>query len=237
MREMSAETIGFRANDRRAERIARELGGRLHVPAVPSYGSEWLDSTVLGVESINFGWRRERHRPLVVCGRRATLDSIDGARSVLCAVKDEEDGPAISLAATLAAHLDLSLIVAHVAPSHAVALPAPPTGFLPSKPSALGEAAMMLRRARRRVGVVGGHDRLVTGKAPLVLLDLVELERAALMVVGSSRKWPVSRLFAGSTGGHVIRRGRCPVLVCPRELGAATRLADAIADAPLPPPG
>lgn len=55
-------------------------------------------------------------------------------------------------------------------------------------------------------------ERVVSGKAYRVILDIAEAEKAEIIVMGVHGKGALNRLFFGSTTHHVIREARCPVL-------------------------
>jgi nucleotide-binding universal stress UspA family protein len=69
------------------------------------------------------------------------------------------------------------------------------------------------------------------------LHDLVEAEKAALVVVGSRATGPEERLFAGSTANRLLSGSTCPVAVAPsgfrqRAAGRLARLGVAFIDTP-----
>jgi nucleotide-binding universal stress UspA family protein len=55
-------------------------------------------------------------------------------------------------------------------------------------------------------------ERVMTGKAYRVILDVAEQEHAELIVMGVHGKGALNRWLFGSTTQHVIRGARCPVL-------------------------
>jgi nucleotide-binding universal stress UspA family protein len=56
------------------------------------------------------------------------------------------------------------------------------------------------------------EERVVSGKAYRVILDLAEQEKAEVIVMGVHGKGALNRRLFGSTTHHVIREARCPVL-------------------------
>lgn len=56
------------------------------------------------------------------------------------------------------------------------------------------------------------EERVMTGKAHRVILDLAEQERAEVIVMGVHGKGAFKRRLFGSTTHHVIGEARCPVL-------------------------
>jgi nucleotide-binding universal stress UspA family protein len=56
------------------------------------------------------------------------------------------------------------------------------------------------------------EERVLSGKAYRVILDLAEQEKAEVIVMGVHGKGALNRRLFGSTTHHVIREARCPVL-------------------------
>jgi len=56
------------------------------------------------------------------------------------------------------------------------------------------------------------EERVVSGRAYQVILDVAEQEKAELIVMGVHGKGALNRRLFGSTTHHVIRQARCPVL-------------------------
>jgi nucleotide-binding universal stress UspA family protein len=56
------------------------------------------------------------------------------------------------------------------------------------------------------------EERVMSGKAYRVILDLAEQEKAEVIVMGVHGKGALNRRLFGSTTHHVIREARCPVL-------------------------
>jgi universal stress protein A len=56
------------------------------------------------------------------------------------------------------------------------------------------------------------EERVMTGKAHRVILDLAEQEKAEVIVMGVHGKGAFKRRIFGSTTHHVIGEARCPVL-------------------------
>jgi hypothetical protein len=57
--------------------------------------------------------------------------------------------------------------------------------------------------------------RVLTGAVGPQLRRLASLERAALVVVGPSRRGPIREALARSPRWHLLRRRAVPVMVCP----------------------
>lgn len=56
------------------------------------------------------------------------------------------------------------------------------------------------------------EERVVSGKAYRIILDIAEQEKAEVIVMGVHGKGALTRRLFGSTTHHVIREARCPVL-------------------------
>jgi nucleotide-binding universal stress UspA family protein len=56
------------------------------------------------------------------------------------------------------------------------------------------------------------EERVVSGRAHQVILDVAEREKAELIVMGVHGKGALNRRLFGSTTHHVIRQAGCPVL-------------------------
>jgi nucleotide-binding universal stress UspA family protein len=56
------------------------------------------------------------------------------------------------------------------------------------------------------------EERVMSGKAYRVILDVAEQEKAEVIVMGVHGKGALNRRLFGSTTHHVIREARCPVL-------------------------
>jgi hypothetical protein len=66
---------------------------------------------------------------------------------------------------------------------------------------------------------------LLQGLADDAILETAERLHVDLIVVGTHRRWGLSRLFMGSVAAHVVSRGRCAVLATHSQDPAPRRLS------------
>lgn len=141
--------------------------------------------------------------------------------AVVCGVRDEQDGAAALLAARLAAALRLRLTLVHVMPAAVAPLLAPahvpPPGLL-DRPGGEDAAMSLLHLVAAEVSrhvPREAHLRVLEGRPGVRLADAAAREAAALIVVGRSEHGRVRGALIGSPARHLIRRGCCPVVICP----------------------
>ncbi|WP_306211603.1 universal stress protein [Actinoplanes sp. RD1] len=139
---------------------------------------------------------------------------------------------ALVLGAWAAEVLDAPLVVAVVHPAPA----ALGSGRVDAEwVAARHEAAQqVLDAARALVEGAAEYRTVASSSAAHGLHDLAEELAAALIVVGSGRSGPRSRLFAGSTADRLLAGSVCPVAVAPtgmeRPPGALSRIGVAYVD-------
>jgi len=125
----------------------------------------------------------------------------------------ERANDAVALAATLARISGAQLLISHVFPLDTVASPVGLPDFE--------------RRARERAErLLAGHVEIVGVKAVAVpmpggsparrLQELAEEVGAVAIVIGSSHRGALGRVFAGTTAERLLHGAPCPVFVAPR---------------------
>jgi len=125
----------------------------------------------------------------------------------------ERSDDAVALAVTLAHLSGAELLIAHAFPLDAVASPVGLPDFQ--------------RRARERADrLLAAHVAAATVTATAVPLpggpparglhELAEHAGAAAIVIGSSHRGAIGRVFAGTTAERILHGTPCPVLVAPR---------------------
>jgi nucleotide-binding universal stress UspA family protein len=139
-------------------------------------------------------------------------------KTILCPIEFSDPSiRALEYALTLAEETDARLILLHVI-EHVLDSPrfGEVTHFsVPEYQRLLAEDA----RARLRSAVPEDarvwctpENRVLSGKAYRVILDVAEQEKAEIIVMGVHGKGVLNRRLFGSTTHHVIREARCPVL-------------------------
>jgi nucleotide-binding universal stress UspA family protein len=89
------------------------------------------------------------------------------------------------------------------------------------------EAQLVLDRLRERADpTLQVTTRTIADPSPSrALHTLVEIEDAALVVIGSSHRGPVGRVFAGTTAERLLHGSPCPVAVAPRGMARGTSIS------------
>jgi len=67
------------------------------------------------------------------------------------------------------------------------------------------------------------------------LRELAVEHRAQLLVVGSSHRGPVGRIFPGSVGRKLLRGAPCPLAIAPRGFAGRPHALEAVLPAPFGP--
>jgi nucleotide-binding universal stress UspA family protein len=139
---------------------------------------------------------------------------------VICAVQDERDLAVCGTAACWSRELDLPLTLAHVVPPRP--LPITPGGRPPPAGCSAGEriadARAMLDELASTIspsGLRSCRTRVRDGDVGAALVRMAAVERAGLVAIGPHAKGSVGSAFKRSTWTHLLRRARCPVMVCP----------------------
>jgi nucleotide-binding universal stress UspA family protein len=120
---------------------------------------------------------------------------------------------AVALASLLARAYDARLLVAHIDRFE-------PTGQVDverveSEPRE--EARRIIERAHRSIQHRDFHTRLLTAKSRAHgLHQIAQAEGASLVVVGSSRRGALGRVFAGTVSERLLNGAPCPIGVAPR---------------------
>lgn len=114
---------------------------------------------------------------------------------------DDEAGDALALARLLAEPLDAELIVAFASTTR---------GGLESADEVLSAAAAALSGTRHEARAVRGRS------AAAALADLAAEASADLVVIGSTDRGPLGRVYPGTTATRLIAATSCPVAVAPR---------------------
>ena len=147
-------------------------------------------------------------------GLRRIVAGIDGSPESLDALRVAAD-----LARAARAAVWIEVAVSDVVPAWPNGIGfAPPYAETGAPVGAREDAERLLRRALEDLDGVDADGRVVLGEPVKVLAAATAT--ADLLVVGSRRWGPVSRVLLGSTSEAVVRRSTGPVLVVPRGAGA-----------------
>ena len=120
---------------------------------------------------------------------------------------------AVALAATLARAGGAELLIAHAYPFETV----PSHVALPEyERRSRARAAELLHRHVEAAGVPATAAPLPGGSPARGLQELAERSGAAAIVIGSTHRGALGRVFAGSTAERLMHGAPCPVLVAPR---------------------
>jgi nucleotide-binding universal stress UspA family protein len=143
------------------------------------------------------------------------------ARPVLCGVADERQASTVvGVAARLARALAAPLILAHVTPAHVPpSVSAVPDGQVRLREEEKEHANELIDGLLSRLVLGAAVERIVTRGTPKETLEkLAGVERAQLLVVGTSGKGSLGALLRGSVSQHLVSHAQCPVVVVPPEL-------------------
>ena len=166
---------------------------------------------------------RSAAAPVLVVPRRAIKDGVAsfGAGPVLCAVRDVRDLPCAATAACWARELGRPLLLAHVVPPRR--LPATAVGM--PHPALLATEAERLAGGRRMLDEIASaiapvaprvcRTRVLSGSVGRHLALLAGAEEAAFVAVGRPHSISPASGFRRSPATRLLRRARCPVMVCP----------------------
>ena len=142
------------------------------------------------------------------------------------------DGPdrsddALALAARLARRTAAEIVLARAYPYDDAAIH---LGDSSRRHHLREEAQRILDRLQERAGTaLRITTRTIADPSPArALHTLAEIEGASLLVIGSSHRGAVGRVFAGTTGERLLHGSPCPVAVAPRGMhhgGSIARIA------------
>jgi nucleotide-binding universal stress UspA family protein len=134
---------------------------------------------------------------------------------------DDRDGPVLRHAAELARALGHRVVLLHVAEPEPTFMPW--DGDLPQMRDQRAEldreAHAALQEHAERLREAGLLAQALQFRAPTAdgLLEQVEAQGAALLVVGSHQRGWLGRALHGSVSRQVLSRAPCPVLVVPPD--------------------
>ena len=122
-----------------------------------------------------------------------------------------ESENALSWAIQLAQEYQAELLLLHVVP------PPTPLFELESPMKSEAELALSVLLGKLQTADIRARGFLLTGKNPIddQIVRAARLEHVDLIIMGTSGRTGLSRLFAGSLTSRVITRAHCPVLVVP----------------------
>jgi nucleotide-binding universal stress UspA family protein len=163
---------------------------------------------------------------------------VDGFGPVVIGFDGTSSGEdAVALGRWFARSLGVPAVVAVVHPGPAAISPARVDAEWVADRHRLAEE--ILDEARRLPGADEATEYRIVAASSAAhgLHDLVEAEKAALVVVGSRSTGPEERLFAGSTANRLLSGSTCPVAIAPsgcrhRSAVRLTRLGVAYIDTP-----
>lgn len=161
--------------------------------------------------------------PVLVVPRRAVKDGVAcfGDGSVVCAVGGVRDLPCAATAACWARELGRPLLLAHVVPPRrlpATAVGMPHPAVLATNSERLAEGRRMLDEIACAIAPVAPRvcgTRVLSGSVARHLARLADEEEAAFVGVGRPNSISLATGFRRSPATHLLRRARCPVMVCP----------------------
>jgi universal stress protein A len=117
----------------------------------------------------------------------------------------------LTWAIQLAQEYQAELLLLHVVP------PPTPLFELESPMKSEAELALSVLLGKLQTADIRARGFLLTGKNPIddQIVRAARLEHVDLIIMGTSGRTGLSRLFAGSLASRVITRAHCPVLVVP----------------------
>jgi len=183
---------------------------------------------------------------VLVVPRRALEDGVArlGAGAVICAVRDARDLACAATAACWARELGRPLLLTHVVPPRrvpATAVGMPPPAVLAPASERLADGRRMLDEIACAIAPIAPRicgTRVLAGAVGPRLARLTTAQEAAFVAVGPPRSVSLASAFTRSPATHLLRRSRCPVMVCPSPEAvlapAATAQIPAAPRAPAP---
>jgi nucleotide-binding universal stress UspA family protein len=167
--------------------------------------------------------------PVIVVPRKAhgaSRQALPGT-TILCAVRDGRDLACAATAACWATELDMAMTLARaiepppMQPGVVIAAPPPLMARTPRERAA--EAMEALTRLAAEISAVAPDDvsaRVAFGAPARQLRKLAESEGACMIVVGPRAHAAFREALSRSPTARLLRRGRHPVMVCPRANAA-----------------
>ncbi len=140
------------------------------------------------------------------------------ARTILIGIEDTAEGrDALALGGLLASTLSAEPVVAMVLP-----YPHPLMNHEDLEHALAHDSHKMFAVARDQVSPVEVRTRALSETSPAAgLYRLAEEEGAIAVVVGSTHRGPLGRVFPGSVGANLLNGAPCAVVIAPR--GYASR--------------
>ena len=166
---------------------------------------------------------RSAATPVLVVPRTAVKDGVAsfGAGSVVCAVGGVRDLSCVATAACWARELGRPLLLAHVVPPRrvpATAVGMPHPAVLATNSERLAEGRRMLDEIACAIAPIAPRvcgTRVLSGSVARHLARLADEEEAAFVGVGPPHSISLATGLRRSPATHLLRRARCPVMVCP----------------------
>ena len=125
--------------------------------------------------------------------------------------------------------LDAEIILLHVLPAAGRGeghLPRPfdtrPDASIVSPEEARARTFLEMVASRLRAAGIATQPLIMHGPVAETIVETARREEIALIILGSDVRNGISRLFAGSVAGRVIRDAPCPVMLIRPDLEAAT---------------
>jgi nucleotide-binding universal stress UspA family protein len=198
------------------EILRQAQDGRIDLLVMGTHGRSGFEALFLG--SVTEKVLRSTHVPVLTVPPAVERVESVVYKTILCPIEFSDPSTrALEYAFTLAKETDARLILLHVV-EQLVETPQPgklSRFTLEQYRQHLEEDA----RARLRSAVpeearvwCTPEERVLSGKAYRVILEIAEQEKVEVVVMGVHGKGALNRRLFGSTTHHVIREARCPVL-------------------------
>jgi nucleotide-binding universal stress UspA family protein len=172
--------------------------------------------------SVSSAVTRAAAAPVIVVPPRAGVAPGLGSGGLICGIRDDHDLACAATAACWARELGMQLTLAHVIPpprlAAAPAAGAPAPGLVYSTADRAGDAVDLLEDVALAIALGAPavcRALVVDGPVGLQLERLAATEKAALVALGPRRHGPLAGALTGSACAHLLRRGSCPIMVCP----------------------
>ena len=180
---------------------------------------------------------RVSNRPVVIVHRGAAPTALEASADpsrIVCGVDDSPHARgAATVAAALAAGLDAELVLVHAYSPARSAATIPAGGVAPPVDHAALEAELRRRGEALLRGVAAAdaagrapvRTRLEAGAPATVLEECARTESAALLVVGTHGRGPITSALFGSTSGALAADGPVPVVMVSERAALRARQA------------